>query len=290
MSFLWRWALFESKHLRAIQRIRMIWSDPWMDLATTRGSHDSPYCTLLPPQRKPLPTGFVFHCVESHEVTLHEWRSLVRTRFDDRELQRRLQGSWIPCLWKDEQLVATCVLRPYPIDGVNLWIIESLVVDPVQRGQGCGRILMREFMTWIWWRFGAFVLGFTWELTLLELLGAYRKGWGKAIAAMQYGWTWRGDGTSCFWRHSVEGVTVTDSGLRDGVGHVVTWPEDKKDICWSCVAKHGGWRTLWCRSTKKPLDTWNWSGEFVVIGFLNANQPDRLPTVWGDREVTVGAQ
>lgn len=261
----------------------MIWSDPWIDLATTRGSHDSPYCTLLPPQRHSLPEGFVFECVKGISLSFPTWTPLIGTRFGDYEIQRRLHGSWIPCLWKDKQLIATCVLRPQHLEDVNLWIIESLVVDPSHRGQGYGRILMREFMTWLWWHFGAFVLGFTWELHMSGLLNILFSDKRKAISTIQAGWIWKGE--TCEEEHTTDSVLVTDSGLGDNTGYVVSWSDDR--VCWPCVAKKERWHRLWCRSTTKPDGEWQWSGEIVAIGFLNANQPERLSNVWGHREITV---
>jgi hypothetical protein len=270
----------------------MIWSDPWIDIATARTDSVSPYCTLLPPQRHPLPSNITYRCMTNLDLPISVWRRLVGTRFRDSEIDRRLRGTWIPCLWLDNQLIATCVLRPQSVPNVNLWVIETLVVHAGYRGKGYGRILMREFMTWIWWRTGPFVLGFTWELTFGGLLTIYRNGWYKAIASLESGWGWRG--STCHEDHATDSAIVTDSGLEDGMGVVISGM-DQKDICWSCVAQQGGWQRLWCHTAKKPGDyddPWKWSAEWVAIGFLNANHPSQLPTVWdtASSEITADVQ
>jgi GNAT superfamily N-acetyltransferase len=277
----------------------MIWSDPWIDIATTRTKSESPYCTLLPPQRVPLPPNIIYQSMTIADLPIHDWKRLVGTRFENSEIERRLQGAWIPCLWLDNQLIATCVLRPQAVRDVNLWVVETLVVHTGYRGQGYGRMLMREFMTWVWRCTGPFVLGFTWELTLTGLLSVYRNGWYKAIASLEYGWGWWGV-PRCFEDHTetsekvTESVIVTDSGLGDRTGFVVSGM-NLTGVCWSCVAQRGGWKSLWCHAAKKPErydDPWGWSREWIAIGFLNANHPEELPTQWGtsDLEITAGGQ
>lgn len=63
---------------------------------------------------------------------------------------------------------------------------------------------------------------------------------------------------------------VSDSGLVDGWGHVLT-VRGKPN--WSEIAKKGGWRRLWMRSASCPGLGWVWTGEFVVVGRLNYDGP-----------------
>ena len=65
-------------------------------------------------------------------------------------------------------------------------------------------------------------------------------------------------------------AVVSDSGLGDGWGYVSAvrgTPE------WSTIAARGGWKRLWMRSAVAPPGAWSWTGEFVVVGLLNWNEP-----------------
>jgi hypothetical protein len=56
----------------------------------------------------------------------------------------------------------------------------------------------------------------------------------------------------------------------DGWGHVLTV---RGNPTWHEIAKKGGWRRLWMRSTSFPGPGWIWTGEFVIVGLLNYNGP-----------------
>jgi hypothetical protein len=261
----------------------MIWDDPWIAVATDQGGEPRTFCTTLPPPVPDLSAGLVFGCVTCNALDLGAWADLVRTRWTPAELLVRLQGAWIPCLWRaDVGLVATCVLRPV---GENRWILETLRAQ-----SGYGTPLMRSLMTWIWRHVGGpFVLAYTWELTAAQLVGAWWRGWLASAAAIQYGWVWRQEGDCSFcpeateWKplgprpvlpiHMGEGMAVSDSGLGDGWGYVMTTQEEAGGVDWSAFAKKGGWRSLWMRAATSPGPKWKWTGEFVVVGLLNQ---------WGD--------
>lgn len=200
--------------------------------------------------------------------------------------ERRLEGAWIPLLVDiSGEPVATCVLRPRG-GAENLWLLETLR----SRG-GHASTLMRHLMHWIWQRDGPFVLGFTWELTAFQLVGAWWRGWLAAAAAIEYGWIWRAppkEGcTFCPGSPVVatparlemptllqasDGAwaIVNDSGLCDGVGCVLDW---RGDVDWSTVAAAGGWSSLWTRASDAPSPKWLRTGELVVVGLLNASAP-----------------
>ncbi len=272
-------------------KVRMIWDDPWIAVATDQGGEPRTFCTTLPPPVPDLPVGLVFKCVRAGDLDLAAWADLVRTRWTPAELLQRLAGAWIPCLKTVDGLVATCVLRPQ-MDGK--WILETLVAQ-----HGYGTLLMRSLMTWIWRHVGGpFVLAYTWELTAAQLVAAWWRGWLASTATFQYGWVWR-DGTSCSfcpekepWKSvgprpampiEVDGVVVSDSGLGDGWGYVSNYTGTPD---WSAVAKKGGWRSLWMRSAEAPSG-WRWTGEFVVVGLLNQwGDPGCL--TWNTAEITSG--
>jgi hypothetical protein len=274
----------------------MIWGDPWIAAATDRGGVERRFCTTIPPPLTVLGTGQRFVCVRVADLNLQAWRDLVGTRWSDSALRARLVDAWIPCLYTEERgLVATCVLRPHA-DG--LWLLETMRAIP-----GYGTPLMRSLMRWIYDYAGPFVLGFTWELTITQLCAAWWRGWLSAMAALQYGWAWSADGchfcgAQDIWRPMMEprftlptciqgvdwSVVVSDSGLGDGWGYVSRW---KGTVDWAAVAREGEWKALWCRSQWAPAPKWNWTGEIVVVGLLNAWAPS-TDMDWVTAEISLG--
>lgn len=265
-----------------------IWDDPWIAVATSRNGPGSYWNTTLPPPPPPpLPAGLVFRCVTWSELTdveMESWLALVRTRWRPPVAGQRLAGAWIPRLVDASGApVATCVLRPRG-GAENLWLLETL-----RARAGRASALMRHLMTWIWQRSGPFVLGFTWELTPLQLGGAWLRGWLAAASAIEFGWSWRPAEACAFCpgspvvatparlemptllRFGSGGwVVVNDSGLCDGVGCVLAW---RGEVPWDAVAVAGGWASLWLHAATAPSPKWRRTGEVVVVGLLNAAAP-----------------
>jgi hypothetical protein len=251
---------------------KMIWDDPWVLLAMQKGG------TTIPPPPTPLAPGQRFVCVQVHNVDLTTWIDLVGTRWTSEELMKRLAGAWIPCLFADGEMVATCVLRYKD----KIWILETL-----RARKGFGTPLLREVIPWLYkTEGGPFVLGYTWELSVPGLVGAWLKGWLGSATALQYGWSLRTipDGPSCnfcpskwepigprltlptLFQDASGHAVISDSGLGDGWGYVIRYNGTPD---WSGAAKKGGWRSLWMRSSLRPGSGWSWTGEFVVVGLLN---------------------
>lgn len=286
----------------------MIWSDPWIDVATTsprEGEGIAPFCTTLPPPKPKLPPDQRFSCcaaVSLTDIDLSEWRDLVGTRWPIAGLRRRLEGAWIARLHLAEStttLVSTCVLRRG--SAAAMWILETLTARPT--GRGYATALVRSVMTWIWVTGGGpFVLAYTWELTATQLAWAYYSGWLKSAAAIEYGWIWTPPGTCGFCgtnnhnanTHPVGSaelrtlgngqVTVSDSGLGDGLSYVLA---SRGEVDWADVTRAGGWQALWWRGREAPSPNagWAWTGEFVVIGLLNYDGRGGVPTRWVTMEV-----
>lgn len=243
----------------------MIWDDPWAIAAMAGG-------TMLPPLNPPLKEGQRLEVLQSTGLVryIHEWIQLVGTQWMPHELLERLAGAWIPCLFQDSTLVATCVLRPTN----GMWILETL------RGQkGFGTPLIRAVVSWIYSHDGPFSLGYTWELGIAGLIGAWARGWLGSAEAIHYGWSWSSSqcGFCPSWHppprfvlptlfQSESGMAiVSDSGLRDGWGNVLTY---KGNPDWHAIALEGRWKALWMHAPSGPKE-WTWTGEFVVVGVIN---------------------
>ena len=274
----------------------MIWSDPWVELAMQKGG------TTLPPPPTPLAIGRRFQCMTVAELDLEAWIDLVGTRWTRDELVLRLQGAWIPCLFQEQDLVATCVLRPKQKQGI--WILETLRAR--RQRDGFCTALLRAVIPWIFAKVGGpFSLGYTWELSLPSLVAAWLKGWLKSAIAIQYGWALSLTEAGCSFCPTTqwspigprlalptlfqdkEGTAVvSDSGLCDGWGYV--------SLCrgspdWSAIAKKGGWRSLWMRSRSAPSSEWVWTGEIVVVGCLNYDLIHPHPSpIWVTAEIASG--
>jgi hypothetical protein len=251
----------------------MLWDDPWIAAATSRGG------TRLPPPPCVLPTGCAFRCLSEPTSA---WLALVGTRWTVEQATARLVGAQIPVLEVSGDLVATCVLRPQE---EGLWILETL-----RARRGYGSLLLRSTVSWLFQRAGPFRLTYTWELTIGGLAYAWWRGWLASAAEIQYGWMWAGEG--CGFCPGAEAgppifvvptllrsegwwVVASDSGQRDGWGYILDWSEG---VEWGVVAKRGGWRRLWARGAAAPQRDWRWSGECVVIGCLNGQPPTRWIT------------
>lgn len=302
----------------------MLWDDPWIDAATrppTEGTGVSPFCTTLPPPLCVLDPGLRFGCEPAailSDTDLTEWRELVGTRWGLPALRQRLADAWIARLWVTEEatniLVATCVLRRG--SAPSMWILETLVAQP--KGKGYATALTRSAMTWIWkTNTGPFVLAYTWELTVAQLAVAWWRGWLKSAAAFEYGWIWTGADDCQFcgragnrrqgpgpampllFRSAREEAIVSDSGLGDGLGYVLSF---RGEIDWSAVAQRGKWQALWWHGVSAPAGAsnrstgassraiagsgaWQWTGEVIVVGLLNYDGRGHIPTRWITAEV-----
>jgi hypothetical protein len=255
-----------------------MWDHAWAHVASIEG-------TLLPPPIPILAEGYSFACYSEYPARPQTWIALVGTRWSPTELVERLTGTWIPCLFFNGNLVATCVLRPLR---PNQWILETLV----SRQKGSADPLIRSAFRFLWDHGGPFSLFFTWELSLLQLVGTWWKGWSKAIRAVRSTWVWTAD---CFCHHTglhvnnsrfvlptviqppdhSWSVTVSDSGLEDGWGYVLDFTGSPD---WTAVAKRGGWLSLWAYGSR-PGSDWGFTSHVVVVGAVNyAGEPPRWIT------------
>jgi hypothetical protein len=281
----------------------MIWNDPWIDMATSspaEGMGIAPFNTTLPPPKPTLPPDLRFDCCAASSLSdteLSVWRNLVGTRWPLSGLRDRLEGAWIARIHMAERLVSTCVLRR---SKDPTWILETLVAKPT--GNGYATALTRSVMTWIYDRGGPFVLAYTWELSLAQLVWAKWRGWLKSAASVEYGWIWTAPGECNFCGTNTNAypvgpaelrvigdqVIMSDSGLGDGLGYVLGIFEGAKNIDWISVVRAGGWRALWYRGHAAPAAGWSWTGEFVVVGLLNYDGRSGIPTRWLTSEIAPG--
>jgi hypothetical protein len=141
---------------------------------------------------------------------------------------------------------------------------------------------------------GPFILGFTWELSAAALAIAAMRGRLQASATIHGGWIYSAPNVQS--RESKysnliqitcptgEYAIVTDSGLGDHMGYVL---DVSGEMPWAAIAKKGGWQQLWMHAATSPGPDWKWTREFVVVGFLNANQP--MPHRWVTAEIACGS-
>ena len=275
----------------------MIWDEAWIQFATDQSGPTRDFCTTLPPP--PPPEGVIFDCVRSEERSdqfLVEFQGLVRTQWPVPILRKRLTDAFMAAVWAPGGLLkGTCILRPYR----GIWLLESLAAE-----RGHGGPLMHTVVYWLWkYKQKPFKLGFQWELTGPQYLAAWWRGWLAAEAELQWGWIWRfplPDPSGCSFCPGthvqldppifdmptlIQGTdwlaVVSDSGKQDGMGIVLAY---SGTVDWAVVAKKGGWVSLWMRAVARPSPTWNWTGEFVVVGLLNNWGP--LPSLtWITPEV-----
>ena len=271
----------------------MIWGHPWIAAATDRqGSATDQFCTLLPPPPPTLPPGLTFRCLQPHELDAERWIDLVGTRWTPTEVTGRLEGAWIPCLFDDGALVATCVLRPQKRP---LWVLETL--KAVVR-KGYGTHLMYCIMTWLYNQNGPYHLAYTWELTLSEMVSVWARGWLASSVAIEYGWMLGINGACsfcpstdwaplkhrlkdpCLFQDASGSAVVSDSGLGDGWAYISQF---KGTPNWTAIGTKGGWRFLWTHALWKPDSAWTWTGEFVVVGVLNS--PSSHVPKWTSAEI-----
>ena len=245
----------------------MIWSDPWISLATIPGGTD------IPPPVPSLPVDVVFDCVHVDSLNVAEWRLFIGSRLSEQKLTERIDHDWIACLRLHGSLVATCILRQRE----STWLLETLFVPSTHRGAGYGTLLTRSVMTWIWRRVGRFTLAYTWELSLPSLGWAWWRGWLNSAVVVERGWILGktpcgfcrgGDrfNVPMFFRDSSGVAIILDSGLGDGTGYLQMWSEFPD---WEAIMERGEWTSLWCHSREPPDGPWSWTGEFVVVGALN---------------------
>ena len=272
----------------------MIWGDPWTEIATQK-SGSGRFCTTLPPPRSPLPLHFL-----DKQKPSQEWLDFVRTRWTIEEAALRLTDAVIPCLYDNGILVATCVLRLRMLD--DIWILETLNAK-----KGWGAPFLRAVIPWLWFEKvgGPFIMAYTWELSLPGLLGAWWRGWLRSAVEIQYGWAlaralslttddcgfcpdhgWEPIGPRLAMPTYFPGengfAVISDSGLVDGWGNILAF---RGTPDWSAVAKKGGWKRLWMRRSVSPGPGWSWTGEFVVVGFLNYNCGPRSSLEWITAEI-----
>jgi hypothetical protein len=278
----------------------MIWSHPWIAVATAPGG------TKLPPPAPGLDVRW--RATRVHDLTnteLEDWGSFVRTGWGGAALRERLENSAIIVRVVDErnEMRATCVLRPR---GGGLWILETLVARPTRAGWGSKAMHAGIRAAW---EHGARGVGFVWELGLRGLTAAWWRGWMVAAVSVEWGWMWRRpDSSACgfcpntaAWLPPASGVPVrpvvvrgdgwsvivSDSGLFDGWGHILAVSGDRQNVNWERVSATGGWRDLWWVGGQ-PLPGWRWTGEAVVRGVLNWGGASVSPESWITAEITSG--
>jgi hypothetical protein len=272
----------------------MLWNDPWIFAATDR-SQSGTFCTTLPPPRPTLPLYLQFQCIPATSMSdMETWLRFVKTGWKEETARQRLQEAWIALLYSTEEgtthtLVATCVLRMRSMSAHSFeWILETLVASPTQKGYGNN--LVRSVMSWLYDRCGPFVLHYVWEVTLTQLMRVWWRGWLRSAVAIHRGWSWREKNT-CTMCPSAQSPTfvlptlfdtptgsavLSDSGLQDGWGYILALYGAPS---WDSIAKKGGWHSLWYHGVSPPSAKWKWTGEWVVLGCLNAPSPTHIPWI-----------
>ena len=277
-----------------------LWKDPWIAVAATEG-------TRLPPRMPVLGPHLSFTCTPWQSLsskTQTEWIALVGTHWSASTVEIRLAGALIPCLFVASPstptldgtlvgtLVATCVIRTRLDVNIPIHILETLTAQ-----HGYATTLLRSVARRLYDTTGPFALTYTWELTTLQLVMAWARGWMVSAVEIQRGWVWkwkrrggcRGQGPGPLPLHNAfdnhpqllhhpnAWCKVTNSGLNDRVGYVTELSVASSTSVWDwdgiCAA--GQWTHLWFRSSCPPPSSkqkggyWTWTGEWVVVGCLN---------------------
>jgi len=223
-----------------------MWSDPWTCVARTGRTLLSPPppnmsdCTMILQTRDSLPSS---------------WTDLVGTSLAPNIIHSRLESCLVPCLYRDSNLVATCVFRPHPTD-IGVYAIETFVA---QKGHKYGRLLLHSAIYEMYQRIGPHAYVFIWELTVFQLIGAYMKGWLTSMVSLEYGWMYL-----CLGNQKMDDrITYLESGIDDVV---YCSPAPVTPY----LKKRG---KVWTISSICPGPGWSWTGEFIITGNLNASAP-----------------
>lgn len=230
----------------------MIWDDPWCVVAKQPGG------TALPPIHYELPDDIKFSLLDKGDNKgLNEWMTFVKTSLPPSGVLQRISSTcYIPVLKKEGVIIATCVLRHMKQD---FWMLESLTAV-----HGYATPLLQQVMPLLYkLQRGRFSLGFTWELTVLGILGAWLKGWLSTMVSVKQGFIFEGNEIKKSRDTSI--VTVFPSSQNADIGEVSEFTGDPN---WSLVKRLLGFKTLWMRSYVAPRG-WRSSGEIIVLGCLN---------------------
>jgi hypothetical protein len=249
----------------------MIWDDPWCVFASSEGG------TSLPPMKVVLEHHQRFDVSKEN----HQRFDVSNQRFDVSDKKSEFKA----CFYEHKQLVSSCVLHLYDTSS-NVWILETF--SAIKKHQGYGTMLLRCVMDWIYNYTGQrFILGYTWELTVLEFVGAWWKGWLKTAHTIEYGWAIdREEGAEE--TEEAEGAEsnntiLSESGLNDGWGTVIQ-NQQSGVTNWNKLMESRGWNHLWMRSATRPPGSlgskWRWTGEIVVVGLLNKPRGVDIDTHW----------
>lgn len=250
---------------RQRQRAMRMWSDPWIAAATASGG------TRLPPLNPERDSRVFFSCTDWTSLsadTQLAWRSVVGTQLSAASIEHRLANAKVPCLFTrttPPTLVATCVIRTrYDSAGVPLHMLETLAAH-----HGFATPLLRFTVRWLYDTSGPFALTYMWELTTLQLLASWLRGWMVSAVEIQRGWVWRRGPNGG--PNGGPNSPIMDSGLADGCGYITDISAFESETDWDSVAGH--WTHLWARSSSAPPPSkqkaWSWTGEWIVIGCLN---------------------
>lgn len=246
----------------------MIWDDPWCVVARQPGG------TALPPIRYNLAEDLIFSLLDRNDnKALTEWMAFVKTVLAPSDVLQRLPGTChVPVLKKKDTIVATCVLRHMKQD---LWMLESFTAV-----HGYGTPLLQQVMPILYKiQGGRFSLGFTWELTVWGLVGAWLKGWLSAAVSVKQGFVFKCDGDDKSKKGSTESkgstgstVTVCRSSQNADIGEISDFTGDPNwSLVGRLVGRLVGFKTLWMRSSVAPRG-WLPSGEIIVLGCLNRRE------------------
>ena len=225
----------------------MLWSDPWVQIASAGK-------TLIPVPTPRLPPGVTF--VMRTKVD-EEWLNFVGSA---RSNISCLDSCLAPCLYQDGVLVATCIFRPHPV--AQVYALETLVAKP--RGQGYGGHLLHAAVHYMGSNVGYV---YVWELSLAGLIGSWLKGWLASMVRLEYGWIHAGN-------HNPTKTPYIESGLDDGYIYMFEPDHQILDVP----------QKAWTAAKKCPGPGWSWTGEFVITGNLNTSGPVYR---WFTQEVSV---